>query len=207
MFNLKVTGKSAHVGQPHEGVDAVLAAASITVELQSIVSREVDPLEPAVVAIGVLKAGTRYNIVANEALLEGTIRTFNYETSEKVLKAVERLAEKTAESQRATVTFENYDAAAPLLNVEESAERAVLSAAHIVGEENVLRSLPKSMGADDFVDFLAEAPGVYTRVGTKNLNDASTWYGHHHEKFDIDEAALSIATELHVRYALDYLNE
>ena len=64
-----------------------------------------------------------------------------------------------------------------------------------------------SLGADDFADFLAEAPGVYARVGTRHLDNPDTWYGHHHENFDIDERGLAIATELHVRYALDYLNE
>src|SRR5699024_6389049 len=110
IFKIKVTGKSAHAAQPHRGVDAVLAAAAITVELQSIVSREVNPLEPAVVAVGVLNAGTRYNIVANEANLEGTVRTFSYETRKEVLEAVERVAKKVAESHRATIIFENYDA-------------------------------------------------------------------------------------------------
>lgn len=207
IFKIKVTGKSAHAAQPHRGVDAVLAAAAITVELQSIVSREVNPLEPAVVAVGVLNAGTRYNIVANEANLEGTVRTFSYETREEVLEAVERVAKKVAESHRATIIFENYDAAAPLINAEAPANRAAQVAIEIVGEENVLKQLPKSLGADDFADFLAEAPGVYARVGTRNLSDQSTWFGHHHEQFDIDETSLAYATELHVRYALDFLQD
>lgn len=205
IFKISVHGKSAHVAQPDKGIDAVLTAAAITVELQSIVSREVSPLDNAVVAVGVLNAGTRYNIVANHATLEGTVRTFSHETRDKVLKAVERIAKNVAESHRATIEFENYDAAAPLINESEAAALAAQVGASIVGEENVLSSRPKSLGADDFADFLAEAPGVYARVGTRNLDDPDTWYGHHHENFDIDERGLAIATELHIRYALDYL--
>lgn len=207
IFKIKVHGKSAHAARPDQGVDALLAAAAITVELQSIVGREVSPLDNVVVAVGTLKAGSRYNIVANHAELEGTVRTFSHETRAFVLGAVERIARDVAQSHRCTIEFENYDAAAPLINDEEPTKRAAELATEIVGAENVITNLPKSLGADDFADFLAEAPGVYARVGTRNLDDEDTWYGHHHEKFDIDERGLANATEIHVRYALDFLGQ
>lgn len=207
IFKIKLQGKSAHVARPDQGIDALLTAAAITVELQSIVGREVSPLDNVVVAVGVLQAGTRYNIVANEAFLEGTVRTFSHETRRFVLEAVERIATRVAESHRCTITFENYDAAAPLINEAGPAARAARVGADIVGHENIINDQPKSMGADDFADFLAESPGVYARVGTRDLDNEETWYGHHHENFDIDERGLAHATELHVRYALDYLGE
>lgn len=207
IFKIKVYGKSSHVGKPHLGNDALLAAAAITVELQSIVAREVDPLDQAVVAVGVLNAGTRYNIVANEASLEGTVRTFSHETRKFVLEAVERVAQNVANAHRTTIEFENYDAAAPLINNPIAAKRAERVAAGIVGAENIITDAPKSMGADDFADYLAVAQGVYAFVGTRNPDDSDTWYGHHHENFDIDERGLAIATELHVNYALDFLAE
>jgi amidohydrolase len=205
IFKIKVHGKSAHAARPDQGVDALLAAAAITVELQSIVGREVSPLDNVVVGVGKLNAGSRYNIVANQAELEGTVRTFSHETRAFVLGAVERIARDIAQSHRCTIEFENYDAAAPLINDREPAARAAKLAEEIVGTENVITDLPKSLGADDFADFLAEVPGVYARVGTRNLEDKGTWYGHHHEKFDIDERGLAYATEIHVRYALDFL--
>lgn len=207
IFKIKVHGKSAHAAQPHVGIDALLTAAAITVELQSIVGREVGPMDNVVVGVGVLQAGTRYNIIANEAVLEGTVRAFSHETREAVLESVERIATHVAESHRATVEFENYAAAAPLINDVEPAQRAAKVAEKIVGAGNVKVHLEKSLGADDFADFLAKAPGVYARVGTRNLENPETWYGHHHEKFDIDEKGLEYATELHVRYALDFLSE
>lgn len=206
IFKIEVTGVSSHVAQPDKGRDAVLAAASIVVELQKIAAREVAPLDPVVVGIGVLNAGTRYNIVANHASIEGTVRTFSHETREFVLKRVEEIARQVAEAHRTEVSlFTIYDAAGPLINEEKATELAQKVATQIVGVENVIIDYPKSLGADDFADFLAKAPGVYGRVGTRNLENTETHYGHHHEKFDIDEKGLALATEFHVNYTLTYL--
>ena len=207
IFEIEVEGFSSHVAQPNIGRDAVLAAASIVVELQKIVAREVSPLDPVVVGIGVLEAGTRYNIVANHAKIEGTVRAFSLETRAFVLQRVEEIANQVAEAHRTKIaSFHVHDAAAPLINNNEATELAQKIATEIVGSENVVTDHPKSLGADDFADFLAKAPGVYGRVGTRNLENTDTHYGHHHEKFDIDEAGLALATEYHVQYALAYLN-
>ena len=203
IFKIKVHGKSGHVSRPDLGRDALVSAAAIVTELQTIVSREVKPTDEVVVGIGVLRAGTNYNIIANEAEIEGTVRTFSHEVREQVLAAVERIAKNTAESHRTTIAFSNYDAAAPLINDLAAAEHAFKVAAKIVGAGNVITNAPKSMGADDFADYLAVAPGVYCFVGTQS--DEKTSYDHHHEKFDIDEKGLAIAAELHVSYALEYL--
>lgn len=207
IFKIEVSGVSSHVAQPEQGRDAVLAVASIVVELQKIAAREVAPLDPVVVGIGVLNAGTRYNIVANHASIEGTVRTFSHETRAFVLKRVEEIAQQVATAHRTDISlFSVYDAAGPLINEACATELAQQVAAEIVGTENVITDYPKSLGADDFADFLAKAPGVYARVGTRNLDNPDTQYGHHHEKFDIDEKGLALATELHVKYALTYLN-
>ncbi|MBL1226416.1 amidohydrolase [Enterococcus sp. BWR-S5] len=208
IFKIEVEGFSSHVAQPDVGRDAALAAASIVVELQKIVAREVSPLDTVVVGIGVIKAGTRYNIVANHAEIEGTVRTFSHETRAFVLKRVEEIANQIAEAHRTKIShFSVYDAAGPLINEEEATVLAQEVAADIVGAENVIKDHPKSLGADDFADFLSKAPGVYGRVGTRNLANEETQYGHHHEKFDIDEDGLAYATEYHVQYALSYLAE
>jgi amidohydrolase len=203
IFKIKVHGKSGHVSRPDLGRDALVSAAAIVTELQTIVSREVNPTDEVVVGIGVLHAGTNYNIIANEADIEGTVRTFSPQVRAQVLAAVERIAKNTAESHRTTIEFSNYDAAAPLINDLAAAEHAFKVAAKIVGEGNVITNAPKRMGADDFADYLAVAPGVYCFVGTQS--DEKTSYDHHHEKFDIDEKGLAIAAELHVSYALEYL--
>lgn len=205
IFKLTIKGESGHAARPDLGRDALLTAAAITVELQSIVAREISPLDNAVVAVGVLNAGTRYNIIANEASLEGTVRTFSHETRHFVLEAVKRIATDVAKAHRTSVSFENYNAAAPLINHPVATHFAEQIANDMVGAENVITDNPKSLGADDFADFLAVSEGVYARVGTRNPENPDTWYGHHHENFDIDERSLVLATEFHVRYALTYL--
>ncbi len=205
IFKIYVHGESGHAARPDLGRDAVLAAASIVVELQKIVAREVSPLESAVVAVGVLDAGTRYNIIANEARIEGTVRTFSHETRGYVIEAVKRIAKNVAEAHRTTIDFEVYDAAAPLINDPEATELAAQVAAELVGTDNVITDNPQSLGADDFADFLAVAQGVYGRVGSRNVANIETQYGHHHEKFDIDEASLALASAYHLKYALTYL--
>ncbi|MGM0124302.1 M20/M25/M40 family peptidase [Enterococcus sp. AZ194] len=207
IFKIEIDGLSSHVAQPQSGRDALVAAAAVVTELQTIVAREVNPLDPVVVGIGVLRAGTRYNIVANHAVIEGTVRSFSFETREFVLKRVEEIAREIANAHRTEVsTFERYDAAAPLINEKSATLLAQQVASEIVGIENVITDNPKSLGADDFADFLVEAPGIYGRVGTRNLNNKETQYGHHHEKFDIDERGLALATAYHVGYAFSYLN-
>lgn len=208
IFRIEVEGLSSHVAQPDVGRDALLSAASIVVELQSIVAREVSPLDPVVIGIGVLEAGTRYNIVANHAVIEGTVRTFSHETRAFVLQRVAAIANQVAQAHRTTISaFDVHDAAGPLINDDTATELAQTVAATIVGRENVITNHPQSLGADDFADFLTKAPGIYGRVGTKNSENPETHYGHHHEKFDIDEAALVLATTYHVLYALAYLNQ
>lgn len=134
------------------------------------------------------------------------MRAFSHETRAFVLKRVEEIANQIAEAHRTKISsFQIHDAAGPLINDDTATELAQKVAAGIVGIENVVTDHTKSLGADDFADFLLKAPGVYGRVGTRNLENTDTQYGHHHEKFDIDEAGLALATEFHVSYALSYL--
>ncbi|UQF23269.1 amidohydrolase [Vagococcus lutrae] len=207
IFKIKVKGVSGHAARPDLGRDALLSAASIVVELQKIVAREINPLESVVVAVGVLDAGTRYNIVANTAVIEGTVRAFSHENRQHAVEAVERIARQVASAHRTEIEFEVYDAAAPLINDAVSAERAAKVASDIVGAENVITNQLPSLGADDFADFLAIAPGVYGRVGTRHAENEKTHYAHHHEKFDIDERSLLLASQYHLHYALTYLKE
>lgn len=204
IFSIEVEGKSAHVAEPHLGVDALVVGANIVSKLQQLSSRIANPLEPVIVGIGRFQSGTRYNIVANHAKIEGTLRSLTPESRQTFLEKIEELAQFEAKIHGASIKFENYDAAAPVINHEEPALRAQQVASQIVGSENVIRQAQPSMGADDFADFLAVIPGVYTRIGIRS--SADTAYGLHHEKFDLDEKVLALMVQLHVNYALDYLN-
>lgn len=203
IFKIKITGKSAHVGRPHLGHDALVTASEVVVALQTIVAREVNPIDRAVVGIGKLNAGTRYNIVANDAEIEGTIRAFSHETRAHLKEAVTRIAKGIAELNRCEFEIEWYDAAAPVINTLELAEEFQKVVSKVEGIDNLITNYESSMGTDDFADYLVNKPGVYGLLGSQSGEE--TAYGHHHEKFDIDERVLALGVEIEVNYFLSRL--
>jgi amidohydrolase len=203
-FRITVKGKQAHVSAPHLGVDAAYIASAIVVNLQSIVARRMNPLDSVVVGVGLMRAGTAYNIVAGEAIMEGTTRSFTPELRKKTNALVVSIAEQTARLHggEAEVAFEH--SAAPLINDARIAEHAREIAAKIIGDENALAKIPLSLTADDFADFLELVPGVYAIVGTRTDDNPATAHPLHHEEFDIDEKALVSAAKLYEEFAIGY---
>lgn len=204
-FKITVKGKGGHVSAPHLSTDALYIASQIVVNLQSIVSRQTDPVDTVVVGIGLIKGGTTYNTVAEEIVLEGTTRSFTFESREKTNKAVEKIAKSIGEIYGAEVIVEFRDYASPLINDEKVSEEVAIIASDIVGKENVITNSPKRLGADDFAEFLIEVPGSYIHVGTKNLKNANTSVAHHNDLFDIDEEGLLVITNIEVDYVLNKL--
>ncbi|MDD2979892.1 MAG: amidohydrolase [Hespellia sp.] len=202
-FKITVSGKSAHVSKPHAGIDALYIASQIVVALQSIVARGLDPLESGVVGVGRLEAGTNYNIIAKDAVLEGTTRAFNHETRRTLNRRVEEIARQTASMYGGAAEVEFVDFASPLINDAEVAEEIKKAAEEIVSAENVKLDVCKSMMADNFAEYLLEKKGQYVFVGSRK--DEATAYPHHHEKFNIDEDALLVMTNLYVDYAKSLL--
>lgn len=206
-FRARIIGKSSHVGKPHLGIDALYVASLCVVSLQGIVARTTDPVDPVVVGIGVMNSGTRYNIVAGDAVLEGTFRTFSLETRDRTQESIERILRSTCEAYGAELELEFRSYSSPVVNDREAAAFAAGIAKEIVGEENVRTDQEKSLGADDFAELQLAVPGVYVNVGTRNPLDEGTAYPHHHERFDLDERGLLIAAEFYVRYALESLRK
>ncbi len=204
-FTIKVKGKGAHVSKPHLSVDALYTAAQIIVAEQSIVARNTNPIDTVVVGIGLCNAGTAYNIVAENAVIEGTTRSFSPETREYTNNRVRQIAEATAAANGATVEIEFEDFAAPLINDAQAAAEVTEVAKNIIPEENIIHDLEKSLGADDFADYLAKAKGVYAFIGTRNDKDPNTAVPQHHGLFDIDESSMLISCNLYVDYAIEYL--
>jgi amidohydrolase len=204
-FKITVKGKGGHVSAPHLSTDALYIASQIVVNLQSIVSRQTDPVDTVVVGVGLIRGGTTYNTVAEEIVLEGTTRSFTFESREKTNKSVEKIAKSIGEIYRAEVIVEFRDYASPLINDEKVSEEVAVIASDIVGKENVITNSPKRLGADDFAEFLIEVPGSYIHVGTKNLKNANTSVAHHNDLFDIDEEGLLVITNIEVEYILNKL--
>lgn len=205
IFEIEVSGESSHCAKPHEGRDALLAAAHIAVSLQSVVSRRTDPLQPIVIAIGELHAGTKYNIVAGKGVLKGTLRAFDKSIRENALQQIEQVAKDTSKIYGTEATFRNFAASPALMNGEQEILFAREILEKIVSKDNILEYVPAGLGGEDFADFLDYVPGLFLHVGTRNLDNPSTWYPHHHECFDIDERALPIATQIHINVALGFL--
>lgn len=206
-FKIKIKGKGAHVSTPHLGVDALYIAAQIVVALQSIVARNTAPLETVVVGVGVLRAGTQYNIVAENAEIEGTTRSFAPQIRKDTNERVVQIAKQIAQMYGAEAEVEFRDYAAPLVNNAQAVAEVTAVTEKLCGKENIVADYPKALGADDFADYLAEAKGMYAFVGTRTEKNENTARAHHHGLFDIDEEALLLSCNVYVDYALWVLQE
>jgi amidohydrolase len=187
-FTVKIHGRMTHGSAPHDGVDAVYVAAQVVNALQAIASREVDARKSLVVSVGTLNAGNRWNIIADEAILTGTVRTLDTETWEEIPKIFERVVAGICQANRATYELD-YARIAPVVNNEERlAIFATASLGRSLGPGHVLEAAP-IMAAEDFAYFQQRLPGVYFFLGVANA--AEGWTGYiHTPTFRPDEAAI-----------------
>jgi amidohydrolase len=206
-FRISVKGYPAHVSTPQLGADAVYIASQIVISTQALVTRRTSPMDNVLVGIGTIKAGDTYNIVAQSAELEGTIRAFTPEVRERTKQLLIDISRQTAQMFGGTAEVEYKDFTSPLINDEQASAEVQKTAAKIFGEENVVKSRPASLGGDDFAEYILKVPGCYAYFGTGNPSKEGTTAAHHDSKFDIDEDALIQAVSLYTFYALDYLNQ
>lgn len=203
IFNIRVQGKGGHGSMPHQGVDAVIVGAAIIMNLQSIVSREISPLDPAVLTIGIFNSGTRFNVMAGEAYLEGTTRCFSLEVNDAFEAQIKRVVESTAKAYRAEAVLDYKQLVLPTINDPVLSKLAQDAAISLVGEEgNII--FEKTTGGEDFSFYAKYVPTVFAFVGAQN-KEKIEYFPHHHPKFDIDEDALSIAAGLYAQFALNFL--
>lgn len=203
-FKIKVKGKGCHGARPNQGTDALVTASSIVLNLQSLVSREIDPLEPVVVTIGTLLSGTQYNIVADSAEMTGTARCFNNEVRKKIPEIMKRIIENTAKAYGAEAVLEYDFAVAPVINDSKLSVIGEAAAEKILSKDALLKNT-KLLISEDFSSYLAKVPGIFALVGAGNEKKEAN-YPHHNEKFTVDEDCLQISSALHAQYAYDYLN-
>lgn len=204
-FTVQVQGRSAHVSTPHLGVDALYIASQIVVGLQALVSRRTSPVDPVIVGVGKLTAGTAYNIVAESALLEGTVRAFSPETRRHVREWIDGVCAKTAEMYGGTVQTAWEDFATPLINPPEGCREARQVVEDLWGAEAAVTQRPLSLVGDDFAEYLLSTPGCYAFVGSGDPARPDTLRPLHNDRFDLDERALTIAAALHAEYSWRYL--
>jgi len=204
-FKITVKGLGSHGAVPHLGVDAIVAASAIVTNLQSIVSREIDPLEPAVVSIGTINGGFNFNVICNKVVIEGTTRSFNQEIQTRYPSMIKRIAENTASSFNAKAETEYTIGSLSCINDTATSQIANASITKLYGD-NMVANFDKTLGGEDFAYFNQKVPGVMALLGGGNKAKNAT-YPHHHEKFNIDEDALPIGVSLYAQFAIDFLNK
>ncbi len=205
-FKVLVTGRQTHGSRPWGGVDPVVAAAQIVTALQTVVSRETDIARlPAVVSVGAIKGGIRYNIIPDTVEMIGTIRTFETAQRDAIYADVSRIVEHTAKAAGATATVEFKQHTPVTANDPALTARLRPSLEAVVGKENIV-DMPLVTGAEDFAEFSNRVPGMYFIVGaTAPGLDPETAPSNHSPEFRIDESSLGIGLRAMLRTTLDYL--
>ncbi|MFS8630956.1 MAG: M20 family metallopeptidase, partial [Bacillales bacterium] len=173
---ITVKGNKAHGASPHTGTDAVVIAAHVITALQTIVSRKISPVDTGVVTVGRFQAGTGFNIIANEAVLEGTIRYFKNAVKKKMKEELYRIVKGVCLANDATYKIDYTDGYPPVINHKDEAE-LIFEAAKIVPGVNSVLEAPLQMGAEDFSYYLHDKPGAFffTGAGKEGKN-----HPHHH---------------------------
>ena len=193
-FTVTVRGRGAHGAMPQAGRDPVVCLAHMVTALQTLVSRNADPFQQAVVSVTQVRAGTAFNIIPETAWMNGTIRVFDLALWAAVPGMFERVVQGVAQALgcAAEVNFERGNL--PTVNDPAMCAHARAAATAVVGAERV-RDDVRTMGGEDFSAFLAKVPGVFIAVGSRN-EQRGLVYDHHHPKFDVDEEVLRIGAEV-----------
>lgn len=206
MFVVTIIGKGSHGAAPHDGIDAIAIGAQVVTALQNFVSRNVDPVDSAVVTIGSFTGGTQGNIIANEVKMTGIIRTLNPDTRKIAKEKVKKIILGVAESldAKADVTFiPSYPSLINNITMTDVVKSATVA---LFGKDKSVVIDKPTMGVEDFAYFLQEIPGCFFQLGVKNEKKGIV-YPLHSNFFDVDEDSLLIATVLHTKIAMDYLNK
>lgn len=198
-FVIRVRGKGGHGARPHEAIDAVVVSGFLIIALQTLVSRETNPFHPAVVTIGKIRAGSAANVIAEDAELEGSIRTSKPEVRRHILHGMERMISAAAELHNASIEIDFASGYPPVFNEPVATEVARAAAKEIAGNEKVVSSEYPSMGSEDFAFYLQHVRGAFVRFGARGEN----WepIPLHSPAFDIDEKVLDIGARFYDRIA------
>lgn len=203
-FFITIHGQGGHGGLPHETVDSVLVGSHLVVNLQSIVSRSVNPIDPAVVSVGAFQAGKSFNVIAEKAFLTGTVRTFDEHSRQLAYERLSTITEQTCAMFGATAEIQYKWGYPVVYNDEKETDRFFRVASDLMGQSSVSVS-QRIMAGEDFAYYLQNVPGVFMFVGAGNEKKGII-YPHHHPKFDIDEEAMRHAAKLLIAMAWDRLN-
>ena len=192
-FEIKIEGRGAHAAMPHLSIDTVFIGSQLVNALQAIVSRNVDPLENSVLSVTTFHAGDAFNVLPQEAVLQGTVRTFSGEVQDQIAERMHAIVNAMASMHCATITRAYHRGYPVTRNHEAQTGFAATVASEIVGKERVIRSVAPMMGAEDFSYMLNERPGCFIFIG----NGPSA--GLHHPAYDFDDSVIPLGVSYWAR--------
>lgn len=198
LFECKILGRGGHGAIPQQTIDAVVVSAQIVNALQTIVARNVNPLDAAVVTVGQLHAGSAKNAIADTGYFGGTVRYFNPDLAEVIRQRVEQIIAGVCQSHGAGYELNYQHFYPPLINHPDLTELVRSVAAQVIEPPAGIVPECQTMGGEDMAFFLQQVPGCYFFLGSANP-DRELHYPHHHPRFDFDEAALGLGVEIFVR--------
>ena len=203
-FTITVHGVSAHGSAPQQGVDAIVAAAAIVTQLQTLVSRGNDPRIPLVITVGEIHGGKRFNILADKVELVGTVRTHDRAVRAQVEGNLRRMVECTAAAHGATASVDYQYLSEPIINDHPALTRLAQNAVTRLYGEDALKSLPPMMCSEDFSAYQTKAPSVFCFLGGRNTALGFV-AANHNDHFTVDETVLKRGAALYAQFAFDFL--
>ncbi len=205
MFAVTVHGKGGHGATPHDTIDATLAASQLVVALQSIVARNTNPTDTAVVTVGSFNSGTAANVISERAELQGTIRSFDTEVRDLLLRRIDEICQGVCQAFGASYEFELRNCVPPTVNSEAGARLMEGVAREVVGAQNVAQ-IPPMMVGEDMAEFLDRAPGCFVLVGAAHP-EKGFYSPHHSPTFDFEESVMPTGVALLAEVAFSHLSE
>lgn len=202
-FTIKITGKGGHAASPHESIDPIVCGAHVITALQSIVSRNLRPLDSAVISVTRMDAGTAFNIIPQFAELRGTVRTFKLEVRDLVERRMHEVSQGIASAMGCTAELSMTHNVLPVANHPEVSERLRTIFRDYMGD-GALDVNERTMGSEDVGLFMTDIPGMYFFLGAQ-VPDQDSYYGHHHPRFDFDENALPLGVALMSAAVAEYV--
>ncbi len=194
IYDIRIGGKGGHAAQPHTTIDPLLCGTTLVNALQSIVSRNVDPLDTAVLSITSFRAGETYNVIPETAALKGTIRAFRPEVRDLMLKRLHEMTASICAAMGCAFEISSTNDTNPVVNDADITRRLRAVFAPIAGDDR-LDTDARTMSSEDMSHLMTDVPGVYFFVGAKDPA-ATAYYGHHHPRFTFDEQAMPLAVAL-----------
>jgi hippurate hydrolase len=204
-FEIRVCGRGGHAARPHETIDAIVVASLLVMSIQTLVSREINPSYPTVVSVGRFSGGSAYNVIAEEAVLEGTIRATHPEIRAQIIDGLERMVRAMDGLYNAKTTIRFRDGLPPVINHPVAAKLAQEAARRVVGRKGVVKQPHPSLGGEDFAYFLQNVPGCLVRFGAGHPDRPNM--PAHSPYFDFDEGVLPIGAAFLAQVALHTLQQ